>query len=495
MGTKGLMSFCKKCFPEAFEQKTFEDYRTKSMVVDTLQKLYNYGIAIRKSGSDKTNLYNESVSHLYATMQYTRFLVKNEIKPIYVLDGKAPTIKHDVLQKRRNIKHNAMEQCELISDKTSPEHIKYYKRCFALNENQVQECIELLTAFGIPYVRAQGEADPQCAALVFYNNNSNIYGAISDDSDLLAFGAQRIVKNFSGKHPIVTEISLPKLLLALFNKANEIRHVHGLSKLAEFRHEDLVNLMIIFGSSYNPAIAISHEHLFSYFVQCNLNVERLVNFLESDDYQKKRSNIVPENFIDKWKAAYKYYMDAEVIAPKSINVELKKPDRNKIIQILCDRCSFSRRDVSKLVDELEHFYYENRDKNALINLTGHDDPIHPTHPTHPIHSVHSDNRSNPIDREINSYNPNDKVRQTKPFERMKRAFLPYKQNQLIPTQILHRQLTTTKPKTEFIDTNTNSRRCLTPTMVTRLTPLLFEKLGIICPRTINICDTHILDQL
>ncbi|GAV03242.1 hypothetical protein RvY_13694 [Ramazzottius varieornatus] len=55
------------------------------------------------------------------------------------------------------------------------------------------ECQELLRLFGIPYINSPSEAEAQCACM---DRTKQTHGTITDDSDVWAFGARKVYKNF-----------------------------------------------------------------------------------------------------------------------------------------------------------------------------------------------------------------------------------------------------------------------------------------------------------
>lgn len=54
-----------------------------------------------------------------------------------------------------------------------------------------QECQELLTMFGLPYIIAPTEAEAQCAWL---EQAGLVDGVITDDNDAFLFGGQRVYR-------------------------------------------------------------------------------------------------------------------------------------------------------------------------------------------------------------------------------------------------------------------------------------------------------------
>lgn len=58
--------------------------------------------------------------------------------------------------------------------------------------NKFEQIKQLLILFGLPWVEAPGEAEAQCA---FLEKNNLVDAVITDDSDVLLFGAKKVLRN------------------------------------------------------------------------------------------------------------------------------------------------------------------------------------------------------------------------------------------------------------------------------------------------------------
>lgn len=334
MGISGFSSFFRDCI---VKRKT-NNYIGKKIVIDASYQLYRYGIAIRKNGSDICNDEGKSLNHLYAIMYYTIFLLNSGVSPIYVFDGKAPEIKKHVIKNRNNEREKYISKLSTVN-KNSEEYIKNFRRLYRFGTSEINECMKLLDYMDIPYIRASGEADVYCSKL---SRHPDIYGVISNDSDLLVFGTKNLIKNFTGKNNI-DELSLIEVYKYMKFRANEINYSKNRDLIARITHENLIDFAILLGSDYVPNIKnYNNDQIFEIFVDNNMNLEKTVDSL--------KPYYVPNNYLEKAYQAKNYYLESSRI---NIDSYIEKLTKNTI-----------QPNVSKLYDFL---YNLNRLEKNIVD--------------------------------------------------------------------------------------------------------------------------------
>jgi flap endonuclease-1 len=134
MGIKNLSSLLNTYAPNCISKKQFSDLTGKKIAIDSALLIYSYVIAIRNSSEDITNIDGEITSHIHAVVSKTLLYLDNGITPIYVFDGKPPSLKNDVLDKRKEEREMAKKLLEDEEDDKLKS--KHYKKL----ENNLIQC-------------------------------------------------------------------------------------------------------------------------------------------------------------------------------------------------------------------------------------------------------------------------------------------------------------------------------------------------------------------
>jgi 5'-3' exonuclease len=169
---------------------------------------------------------------------FVSIMIHHKIIPLFVFDGKSPPEKKDLLYERRMKKREA-ERCymELKSSldpmtKDTEQKMESLRRQFIrMTDENIRATKELLTAYGITYYEAMGEADELCVQLVLQNK---AWACVSDDMDMFVYGCPRVIRN----------ISLLNQTCILYDLNNILTNLN--MTMTEFRQ-----IMVLSGTDYN----------------------------------------------------------------------------------------------------------------------------------------------------------------------------------------------------------------------------------------------------
>ena len=192
MGIKDLNRFLlTRCSKTSIQkQLSLSELRGKTLVIDASIYIYKF----IESNSLLENMY-----------LFISILRDYEIIPVFIFDGKPPPEKKELLYQRRLKKKEAEHLYNDLKQKalTTPDecaediHIQMeslQKQFLRMNDTHINTTKQLLTAYGIEYYVASGEADELCAQLVIANK---AWACISDDMDMFVYGCTRVIRHIS----------------------------------------------------------------------------------------------------------------------------------------------------------------------------------------------------------------------------------------------------------------------------------------------------------
>jgi flap endonuclease-1 len=173
MGVKGLSKFIKEHIPSAIKKRKLSELSDSVVAIDTNYYIYKYTI----STDDFVKKFASQYLHL------TSF----GIKPLYVFDGKPPSEKQKVIDKRKKV--NLKKNIEVTNS-----GIKTLKKFFK--------------EYDIPYLECMSEADFICSQL---SRHGVIRGCISDDMDFLTLGCKYLYREYYQYSDEIVEYSLEEV--------------------------------------------------------------------------------------------------------------------------------------------------------------------------------------------------------------------------------------------------------------------------------------------
>ena len=232
MGINGLKKIIKKYVPGALTEIPIETLKNTTIAIDSSILLYKFRYT-----------YTTNNFHILGFLNIITELLNENILPVFIFDGKPPEAKQDILDKRMLIKTKNNERLEFLinslgsDDNTIPleefinsdsedsdkelgltnlkesikkeeiikEILKIKKNTLNITRKHSLEVIDLLKYLGVPYFKAISEAEDYCA---FLQKNNFVDYVLSEDTDSLTFGANKILFSSSKNNYLLANLKL-----------------------------------------------------------------------------------------------------------------------------------------------------------------------------------------------------------------------------------------------------------------------------------------------
>lgn len=305
----------------------------KVVAVDAYNTIYQFLATIRgPTGEPLANSKGDVTSHLSGLFYRNVNLLMENIKPVYVYDGKAHELKIQELERRSKLKKQATESYKLaIEEGRFEDARKYSKRTSVLTDKMVEESRILLGHLGIPVVQAPSDGE---GAAAYLTRHDLAFASASQDYDSILFGARRLVRNLaiSGRRKIPNRNAYVDVEPEMFELEKVLLEV-GVT------HEQLVDVGILVGTDFNPGgfPGIGPKTALK-LIKENGRLEKV----------DKIKDLLPEV---PYEEIRKIFLSPDV--PNVDEIVFSEVKREKVLDFLCVEKSFSADRVSGQLDKLQ----------------------------------------------------------------------------------------------------------------------------------------------
>ena len=228
------------------EKTKLESFQTKIIAIDAYNAIYQFLAIIRgPDGMQLSDSQGRVTSHISGLFYRNINFLSLGIKPVYVFDGKPPSLKSAEIERRRQIKKDATVKYErAVAEGNMEDARKFAQQTTAMRDGMVEDSKKILTLFGIPYIDAPSEGEATAAHMT---QTGEAYASASQDFDSILFGAKRLVRNFtnSGRRKIPNRNSYMEIEPEIIETQKTLDAL-GLTK------EQLVDVGILIGTDFNP---------------------------------------------------------------------------------------------------------------------------------------------------------------------------------------------------------------------------------------------------
>jgi flap endonuclease-1 len=324
------------------------ELKGKIVCVDAFNSLYQFLSSIRQyDGTPLMDSKKRITSHLSGIFYRNVALLSEGIKLVYVFDGFAPWLKEKTHEIRQEVRDSAKEKYSVAKQEGDFSAMKRYSsQDIRLTQEMLDESKELLIAMGIAVVQAPGEGEAQAAYLC--KTKSEVYASASQDYDSILFGASKLVQNLTlaRKRKTITGYVEIKPTMIEFEKV--------LNSL-EINLDQLICLGILVGTDYNPrgipgigqkrALEIVKKYKQPILIFESVN-EQMLGLPQEDRFD--------------WKEVFEMFHKPNVVDSE---IEFKKLDTDKIMEILVERHEFSSERITEHLQRLAESFEKNKQKD------------------------------------------------------------------------------------------------------------------------------------
>src|ERR687890_1297977 len=308
------------------------DLSDKIIAVDAYNTIYQFLATIRgPTGESLTNNKGEITSHLSGLFyRNINFLTEN-IKLLYIFDGKPHSLKFNEIKRRKESKQEAIEKYqEALKDGRFEDAKKYSQGTVILTDEIVEQSKKILKMLGIPVIHAPSEGEATASILT---KDGTVYACASQDYDSLLFGAKRLIRNLT----ITGKRKIPNRNVYVDIEPEIIEQQQFLNETG-LNLEQLVDVGILIGTDFNPG------GIPGIGPKTALKLVREYNKLEKIEKIEDSLANIP------YKEIREVFLKQEV--PKVNSIEFNDINYDALVNFLCIEKNFSVARVNTSLDKV-----------------------------------------------------------------------------------------------------------------------------------------------
>jgi flap endonuclease-1 len=221
-----------------------EDLSGKIIAVDAYNAIYQFLSIIRQpDGTPLKDSTGKITSHLSGLFYRTSNLVEMGLKPVYVFDGIPPTLKAVEIERRKQVKVQAIASYEkaVTTGDTAKMHM-FAQAATSMKDYMLDDSRRLLDLMGLPWINAPSEGEAQAA---YMTKKGDADYCASQDYDSLLFGAPKMLRN-------ITISGRRKRGNVYIEVVPEVMELSKTLAQTGLTYEQLIDVGILIGTDFNP---------------------------------------------------------------------------------------------------------------------------------------------------------------------------------------------------------------------------------------------------
>jgi flap endonuclease-1 len=326
-----------------------EDLSGKIIAVDAYNAIYQFLSIIRQpDGTPLKDSTGKITSHLSGLFYRTSNLIEMGIKPVYVFDGIPPTLKAAEVERRKQVKVQAIASYEKAAVKGDTDKMRMFAQAAtSMKDYMLGDSQKLLELMGLPWVQAPSEGEAQAA---YMTKKGDAYYCASQDYDGLLFGAPKMLRNIT----ISGRRKRGKIYIEVVPEIMELSKTLSETGLT---YEQLIDVGILIGTDFNP------DGIKGLGPKTALKLIKQYGTLENALPQIKNATFpVEPNCIRA------IFLHPEVT--NNYKLEWKTPDVEGIVRFMCGEKEFLEERIRKSVERMLEGSKKQKSKTSLEKWFG-----------------------------------------------------------------------------------------------------------------------------